>query len=117
MQTKRRLRNFYTGGWHRAAHSTHVVQNDNFLKGNFMTTNDYTPNNPFDIVYGNEESYHRIEDLICGFEQLPSDGKCGILLYGLPWTWPGWIAPGEASPFTNVSAAVVRKKIRKLVSV
>jgi len=47
-----------------------------------MNTNDYTPTNPFDIVYGNEESYHRIEDLICGFEQLPSDGKCGILLYG-----------------------------------
>jgi len=47
-----------------------------------MNKNDYTPTNPFDIVYGNEESYHRIEDLICGFEQLPSDGKCGILLYG-----------------------------------
>jgi len=29
-----------------------------------------------------------------------------ILLYGLPWTWPGWIAPGETSPFANVSAAV-----------
>jgi DNA polymerase III delta prime subunit len=43
---------------------------------------DYTPTTPFDIVYGNEESYHRIEDIICGFEQLPSDGKCGILLYG-----------------------------------
>ena len=23
-----------------------------------------------------------IEDIICGFEQLPNDGKCGILLYG-----------------------------------
>jgi DNA polymerase III delta prime subunit len=47
-----------------------------------MTNIDYTPNTPFDIIYGNEESYHRIEDIICGFEQLPSDGKCGILLYG-----------------------------------
>ena len=47
-----------------------------------MTTIDYTPTNPFDIIYGNEESFHRIEDIICGFEQLPSDGKCGILLYG-----------------------------------
>lgn len=45
-------------------------------------SNDYTPTTPFDIIYGNEESYHRIEDLICGFEQLPDDGKCGILLYG-----------------------------------
>jgi DNA polymerase III delta prime subunit len=47
-----------------------------------MTTNNYTPTTPFDIIYGNEESYHRIEDIICGFEQLPADGKCGILLYG-----------------------------------
>lgn len=47
-----------------------------------MTTNNYTPATPFDIIYGNEESYHRVEDLICGFEQLPADGKCGILLYG-----------------------------------
>lgn len=47
-----------------------------------MTNNDYTPTTPFEIIYGNEESYHRIEDLICGFEKLPDDGKCGILLYG-----------------------------------
>ena len=47
-----------------------------------MTTNNYTPTTPFDIIYGNEESYHRIEDIICGFEKLPDDGKCGILLYG-----------------------------------
>ena len=45
-------------------------------------SNDYTPTTPFDIIYGNEESYHRIEDIICGFEKLPDDGKCGILLYG-----------------------------------
>ena len=45
-------------------------------------SNDYTPTTPFEIIYGNEESYHRIEDLICGFEKLPADGKCGILLYG-----------------------------------
>ena len=47
-----------------------------------MTTNDYTPTTPFEIIYGSEESYHRIEDIICGIEQLPADGKCGILLYG-----------------------------------
>ena len=47
-----------------------------------MTNNDYTPATPFEIIYGNDESYHRIEDLICGFEKLPDDGKCGILLYG-----------------------------------
>ena len=47
-----------------------------------MTTINYTPTTPFDIIYGNEESYARIEDIICGFEHLPADGKCGILLYG-----------------------------------
>jgi len=47
-----------------------------------MTINNYTPTTPFDIIYGNEESYARIEDIICGFEKLPADGKCGILLYG-----------------------------------
>lgn len=47
-----------------------------------MTTNNYTPTTPFEIIYGNEESYARIEDIICGFEKLPDDGKCGILLYG-----------------------------------
>ena len=47
-----------------------------------MTTIDDTPTTPFEIIYGNEESYARIEDIICGFEQLPNDGKCGILLYG-----------------------------------
>jgi len=47
-----------------------------------MTNVDYTPTTPFEIIYGNEESYHRIEDLICGFEKLPDDGKCGILLFG-----------------------------------
>lgn len=29
-----------------------------------------------------------------------------ILLYGLPWAWPGWVAPGAATPFENVTAAV-----------
>lgn len=47
-----------------------------------MSNIDYTPQTPFDILYGNEESYHRISDIICGFEKLPADGKCGILLYG-----------------------------------
>lgn len=60
----------------------YVVSNDIIFKGTFMTNNDYTPTTPFEIIYGNEESYHRIEDLICGFENLPEDGKCGLLLYG-----------------------------------
>jgi replication-associated recombination protein RarA len=47
-----------------------------------MNTIDYTPTTPFEIVYSSGESYHRIEDIIGGFERLPEDGKCGILLYG-----------------------------------
>lgn len=47
-----------------------------------MTTNNYTPKNPYEIIYSNEESFHRIDEIICGFEPLPDDGKCGILLYG-----------------------------------
>lgn len=59
-----------------------VVQNDIIFKGTFMTTNNYTPQNPYEIIYGNEESFHRIDEIICGTEKLPDDGKCGILLYG-----------------------------------
>lgn len=47
-----------------------------------MKNIDYTPQNPFEIIYGNEESRRLIEDIVCGFEQLPADGKSGILLYG-----------------------------------
>lgn len=48
-----------------------------------MTNIDYTPTNPHEIIFGNEESFLRIDDLICGFDKLPEDGKCGILLYGV----------------------------------
>ena len=47
-----------------------------------MTTTNYAPTTPLEIIYGNKESYQRIEDLICGFEKFPDDGKNGILLYG-----------------------------------
>lgn len=47
-----------------------------------MKTIDYTPQNPFEIIYGNEESRRLIEDIVYGFEKLPADGKSGILLYG-----------------------------------
>jgi replication-associated recombination protein RarA len=47
-----------------------------------MNAIDYTPKTPFDIIYGNDDSRMRIDDIICGIESLPSNGKCGILLYG-----------------------------------
>lgn len=46
-----------------------------------MNAIDYTPKTPFDIIYGNDDSRMRIEDIICGIERLPANGKCGILLY------------------------------------
>jgi replication-associated recombination protein RarA len=42
----------------------------------------YEPKNVFEIIYGNDESRLRIEDIVCGLEPLPAFGKCGILLYG-----------------------------------
>lgn len=59
----------------------YVVLNDIIFRGTFMN-NDYTPTTPFEIIYGNEESFYRIDEIICGTEKLPADGKCGILLYG-----------------------------------
>ena len=48
-----------------------------------MTTlNANEPTSAFDILYGNEESLFRIEDIISGAEPLPVFGKSGILLYG-----------------------------------
>lgn len=47
-----------------------------------MNAIDYTPKTPFDIIYGNDDSRMRIEDIICSIERLPANGKCGILLYG-----------------------------------
>jgi len=83
-QSKRRLRDLWASGQHGAAHCPVYLRFKTTLifKRIYMTSIDYTPKTPFDIIYGSEESYHRIEDIICGFEQLPNDGKCGILLYG-----------------------------------
>jgi len=47
-----------------------------------MSNIDYTPKNPNEIIFGCEESYQQIDDLVCGFERLPDGGKNGILLYG-----------------------------------
>jgi replication-associated recombination protein RarA len=83
-QSKRRLRDLWASGQHGAAHCPFYLsfKTTLFFKRIYMTTIDYTPTSPHEIIYGNEESFHRIDDIICGFEQLPNDGKCGILLYG-----------------------------------
>lgn len=46
------------------------------------TTSNYEPKSVYDIVYGNEESKLRIEDIVGGHIPFPSFGKCAILLYG-----------------------------------
>lgn len=71
-------------GQHVAAHCYFLFLRSKrqIFKGIYMTTNDYTPTNPHEIIFGNEESFLRINDLISGFDMLPEDGKCGILLYG-----------------------------------
>jgi replication-associated recombination protein RarA len=50
-----------------------------------MTMNIMNANDPLsvgDIIFGNDESLYRIEDIISGAEELPGFGKNGILLYG-----------------------------------
>jgi DNA polymerase III delta prime subunit len=47
----------------------------------------YTPKTIDDIVFADDESKQLIEDLKTGTRPFPnSEGKCGILLYGLPGT-------------------------------
>lgn len=43
----------------------------------------YAPRTVAEIVFGNDESKLRIEDIIAGVEPLPAFGKSGILLYGV----------------------------------
>lgn len=47
----------------------------------------YTPKNIDDIVYPNEASKTLVEQLVSGQRPFPiAEGKCGILLYGIPGT-------------------------------
>ena len=47
-----------------------------------MTPNKYEPKSFNDIVYGNEESKLRLQDIVNGHIPFPTYGKCAILLYG-----------------------------------
>ena len=56
-----------------------------------MNTDDfearYTPKTVDDIVFANDDSRTLVEDLISGVRPFPvREGKCGILLYGVPGT-------------------------------
>jgi len=47
-----------------------------------MTTINYEPTSPAEIIFNNEDSFAFIDDLTSGRERLPADGKSGVLLYG-----------------------------------
>lgn len=59
-----------------------------YLKGIQMLTkgNNHEPQTIDDIIFGNNESKLRIEDIVSGAEALPYCGKSGIVLYGVPGT-------------------------------
>jgi len=59
---------------------TTLSANNTTYNSAVLKSND--PTSVFDILYGNEESKYRIEDIISGAEPLPAFGKSGILLYG-----------------------------------
>lgn len=47
----------------------------------------YTPKLVSDIVFADVSSKNLIDDLVCGAKPFPlTEGKCGILLYGVPGT-------------------------------
>jgi DNA polymerase III delta prime subunit len=56
-----------------------------YLKGIQMLTkgNNHEPQTIDDIIFGNNESKLRIEDIVSGAEALPYSGKSAILLYGV----------------------------------
>lgn len=49
----------------------------------FTKGNNHAPQTIDDIIFGNNESKLRIEDIVSGAEALPSGGKSAILLYGV----------------------------------
>lgn len=59
-----------------------------YLKGIQMLTkgNNHEPQTIDDIIFGNDESKLRIEDIVSGADALPHFGKSGVLLYGVPGT-------------------------------
>jgi len=46
----------------------------------------YEPKRIEDIIFGNEESSLRIEEIVTNAINMPMNGKCAVLLYGIPGT-------------------------------
>ena len=51
-----------------------------------MNQFDYEPKTIEDIIFGNEESSLRINEIVSNEISMPINGKCAILLYGIPGT-------------------------------
>jgi len=46
----------------------------------------YEPKRIEDIIFGNEESSLRIDEIVTNAINMPMNGKCAVLLYGIPGT-------------------------------
>jgi replication-associated recombination protein RarA len=51
-----------------------------------MSQFNYEPKRIEDIIFGNEESSLRINEIVTNAINMPMNGKCAILLYGIPGT-------------------------------
>ena len=51
-----------------------------------MNQFDYEPKKIEDIIFGSEESSLRIDEIVKNEINMPLNGKCAILLYGIPGT-------------------------------
>jgi replication-associated recombination protein RarA len=73
---------------HRVATAA-VLKPLHFFKENKMSIDNklnYEPKRIEDIIFGNEESSLRINEIVTNAIDMPMNGKCAILLYGIPGT-------------------------------